>query len=122
MVVTGTPPSLTGEERQKALERALLIRRERAAIKERLNSGELSVRDVLDMEGEAAERMPTRHLISSLPGYGNAKADKVMREIGIASNRRLKGLGKKQRVALIERLDKGGLKGSGAENAESVTW
>lgn len=105
MVMTGTPPSLTGEERKQALDKAMLIRRERAAIKERLNSGELSVRDILAMEGEAAERMPTRHLIASLPGYGNAKAEKVMREIGIASNRRLKGLGKRQRAALVERLD-----------------
>ena len=105
MVMTGTPPSLTGEERKQALDKAMLIRRERAAIKERLNSGELSVRDILAMEGEAAERMPTRHLIASLPGYGNAKAEKVRREIGIASNRRLKGLGKRQRAALVERLD-----------------
>ena len=106
MVVTGTPPSLTGEERKQALDKAMLARRERAAIKERLSSGELTVRAVLDMDGGAAERMPTRHLIASLPGYGNAKAGKVMREIGIANNRRLKGLGKRQRAALIERLDK----------------
>ena len=38
-------------------------------------------------------------------GFGKAKADKIMAEIGIAEDRRLKGLGENQVAKLIEALD-----------------
>ena len=42
--------------------------------------------------------------ISRVPGYGKAKAEKVMKELQIAESRRLRGLGERQQVALLERL------------------
>ena len=40
----------------------------------------------------------------SMPGYGKAKAAKVMSELKIAESRRLRGLGERQQAALLERL------------------
>ena len=42
--------------------------------------------------------------IQSLPGYGKAKAEKLMAEIGIPENRRLAGLGDNQVAKLVDAL------------------
>ena len=39
-----------------------------------------------------------------MPGYGKAKAEKIMKELQIAESRRLRGLGERQQAALLERL------------------
>ncbi len=49
-------------------------------------------------------RMKVSTLIETLPGYGKAKAEKVMKELQIAESRRLRGIGERQQVALLERL------------------
>lgn len=43
-------------------------------------------------------------MIEAVRGFGSAKSEKLMKEIGIAKNRRLKGLGWKQAKELIDRL------------------
>lgn len=98
-------PQLTKEQRLAALEKAKVSRLRRAQVREQLRSGELTVSQVLDMrEDEVIGRMKVQTLIETLPGYGKAKAEKLMIEIGIAESRRLRGLGVSQRVALLERL------------------
>jgi len=49
-------------------------------------------------------RMKVSTLIETLPGYGKAKAEKIMKELQIAESRRLRGLGERQQTALLERL------------------
>lgn len=41
-------------------------------------------------------------LIQAMPGYGKAKAAKVMKECGIAESRRVGGLGERQKEKLLE--------------------
>ena len=50
--------------------------------------------------------MKVSALIESLPGYGKAKATKIMDELGISPSRRIKGLGARQREQLLETLSK----------------
>ncbi|CRH61524.1 Uncharacterised protein [Chlamydia trachomatis] len=50
--------------------------------------------------------MKVSALIESLPGYGKAKATKIMDELGISATRRVKGLGARQREQLLEVLSK----------------
>lgn len=50
--------------------------------------------------------MKVSALIESLPGYGKAKAAKIMDELGISATRRVKGLGARQREQLLEALTK----------------
>ena len=98
-------PQLSEEARKEALEKAKAARIRRAEVREELKSGRLSVEQVLDMREDAVVgRMKVSTLIETLPGYGKAKAEKVMRELQIAESRRLRGLGERQRAALLERL------------------
>ena len=49
-------------------------------------------------------RMKVSTLLESLPGFGKAKAAKIMNELAISESRRVQGLGARQREALMERL------------------
>ena len=98
-------PQLSAEERQAALEKAKAARIKRAQVRDDLKNGKLSLKDVLAMKDDPiVGRMKVSTLIETLPGYGKAKAEKIMGELKIAESRRLKGLGERQEAALLERL------------------
>lgn len=98
-------PQLSPEERQAALEKAKAARIKRAEVRDELKSGKLTLKDILVMKTDPViGRMKVSTLIETLPGYGRAKAEKIMRELMIAESRRLRGLGKRQESALLERL------------------
>ena len=99
-------PQLTDEQRKAALEKAAAARHARAELRDKIKKGEISLEDVLDSEDPIASRMKVSALIESLPGYGKAKASKIMDELGIAATRRVKGLGARQREQLLEVLNK----------------
>ncbi len=99
-------PQLTDEQRKAALEKAAQARHERAELREKIKSGKVSLESVLDSDDPIAARMKVSALIESLPGYGKAKAAKIMDELGISATRRVKGLGARQREQLIEALSK----------------
>ena len=98
-------PQLSAEERQAALAKAKAARIKRAQVRDDLKNGKLSLQDVLAMKDDPiVGRMKVSTLIETLPGYGKAKAEKIMGELKIAESRRLKGLGERQEAALLERL------------------
>ena len=98
-------PQLSPEERKAALEKARIARIKRAQVRDDLKNGKLSLEEVLAMkEDPIVGRMKVATLIETLPGYGKAKAEKVMAELQIAESRRLRGLGDRQKEALLERL------------------
>ena len=99
-------PQLTDEQRKAALEKAAAARHARAELREKIKKGETSLEDVLNADDPIAARMKVSALIESLPGYGKAKATKVMDELGISATRRVKGLGARQREQLLEVLSK----------------
>ena len=99
-------PQLTDEQRKEALEKAAQARHERAELREKIKSGKVTLEEVLDSDDPIANRMKVSALIESLPGYGKAKAAKIMDELGISASRRVKGLGARQREQLIEALSK----------------
>jgi ribosomal protein S13 len=49
-------------------------------------------------------RMKVSTLLESLPGFGKAKAAKIMSELDISASRRVQGLGARQREMLMQRL------------------
>lgn len=98
-------PQLTDEQRKAALEKAAAARKARAELREELKSGKVSLAEVLSkVDDPTVARMKVSALIESLPGYGKAKAAKLMAELGISESRRVKGLGTRQREELLERL------------------
>ena len=99
-------PQLSDEQRKAALEKAAAARHARAELREKIKKGEISLEEVLASENPIATRMKVSALIESLPGYGKAKAAKIMDELGISATRRVKGLGARQREQLLEALSK----------------
>ncbi len=97
-------PSLTPEQRAAALQKAAEARRERAEVKNRLKHSGASLSEVLK-EGETNDvigKMKVSALLESLPGVGKVRAAQIMERIGIAENRRVRGLGANQ-IAALER-------------------
>ncbi len=98
-------PQLSAEERKQALEKAKAARTRRAEVRDELKTGKLTLQQVIDMkEDPIVGRMKVSTLIETLPGFGKAKAEKIMQELQIAESRRLRGLGDRQKAALLERL------------------
>ena len=99
-------PQLSAEDRAKYLKKAEEARRARAQLREDIKGGKVSLQEVFEMDDDIAKRMKVNILIESLPGYGKAKAAKIMDELGISESRRVQGLGVRQREQLLERLGK----------------
>ena len=95
-------PTLTAEQRQQALEKAAEARRKRAELKAQLKSGNQSLSQVLrDAENDTVGKMKVSSVLESLPGVGRVRARKIMERLDISESRRVRGLGAKQREALL---------------------
>ena len=97
-------PEMTDEQRKAALERSAEARRERMEFKELVKKGEISLADAL--ADDRAKRIRVHEFLMCIPGIGKAKADDIMRKLGIAENRRVQGLGSRQREGIIELVAK----------------
>lgn len=98
------PPALSPEQRQAALDKAAAARRQRAELKEKLKMGSITLAELLDQgdrDGVVA-KMKVVVVLQSLPGLGKVKAKRTMEELGISESRRVQGLGRNQREALLE--------------------
>jgi predicted flap endonuclease-1-like 5' DNA nuclease len=95
---------LTTEQRRAALEKAAMVRRERAEVKNRLkNSGVLLPDIVRDGQtNEVIGKMRVVDLLQAMPGVGKVRARNLMERIGISESRRVRGLGSNQ-IAALER-------------------
>ena len=95
-------PTLTPEQRQQALEKAAAARRKRAELKAQLKSGNTSLASVLNKESDdTVGKMKVASVLESLPGVGKVRARKIMEKLDISSSRRVRGLGSKQKDALL---------------------
>ncbi len=99
-------PEMSTEDRAAALARAGEARRVRAEIKELLKMGSLTFGEVLDRAAtdELVGGLKVEAVLASLPGAGKVKAKRLMEAHGIADNRRLRGLGDRQRAGLLADL------------------
>jgi hypothetical protein len=97
------PPKLTDEQRQQALQRAGEARRVRAEVKELLKTGSMTLTELFERADadDLVAGLKVESLIAAMPGTGKIKAKRLMEEVGIAENRRVRGLGEKQREALL---------------------
>lgn len=97
-------PPLTPEQRAAALEKAALARKQRADLKERLKKAETTLAAVLEQaeDDEVVGKMKVSAVLESLPGVGRVRAQRIRERLGISPTRRLRGLGAKQRAALLE--------------------
>jgi hypothetical protein len=94
-------PSLTPEQKRKALEKAQAMRKARAELRVKLKKGEIKLEEILDRDDSVVARMRVSYLLRSLPRVGKVKAERIMQDIGINQSRRVQGLGNRQRQALL---------------------
>ena len=96
-------PQLTEEQRAAALQKAAEARKVRAELKDGLKRGGVTLNEVLKQADtdEVLGKMKVSALLESMPGYGKVKAAQAMERLEIAPSRRLKGLGERQRKALL---------------------
>lgn len=91
-------PSLSPEQLQAARGAAAEARRKRAALKDDLRSGKVSLGDALDQasKDEVLAHVKVIDLLKSLPRIGDKRAGEIMDRLEIAPNRRVRGLGRHQ--------------------------
>jgi len=97
-------PELTTEQRRAALEKAAVVRRERAEVKNRLKHSGASLSDMVraGQSNEVIGKMRVVDLLQAMPGVGKVRARSLMERIGISESRRVRGLGSNQ-IAALER-------------------
>ena len=100
-------PILTDEQRKQALAKAAEARKARAELKGQLKSEKMSLRDVLAKQGDdVVGKMKVSSVLESLPGVGKVRARKIMERLDISASRRVRGLGAKQKDALLTEFSK----------------
>jgi hypothetical protein len=95
-------PTRTPEQRAADLEKAAAVRKIRADAKAGLKAGTASLGGIL-MKGSDDDllgKIKVMSLLEAMPGVGKVRAAQIMTRLGIAENRRVRGLGPNQRVAL----------------------
>jgi hypothetical protein len=85
------------------LEKAALARKQRAEIKERLKHSGETLSSVLDQgdQNDVVGKMKVSAVLEAMPGVGRVRAAKIMDRLQISPTRRVRGLGAKQRAALV---------------------
>jgi hypothetical protein len=114
-------PQLTEEQRKQALEKAAEARRARAEIKQQLKNGTLTLPQILSQpDSDTIGKMKVASVLESLPGVGKVRARKIMERLDISSTRRVRGIGAKQKEALLGEFSGGKTPeemGGGSESA-----
>ncbi len=100
-------PPMTPEQRADALAKAAAARTERMNVKASLKRGDVTLSEVLanTENSDVIAKTKVAALLESLPGFGKARAQQLMEQIGIDENRRVRGLGTGQRAALLAALN-----------------
>lgn len=100
-------PKLSAADRAAAADAALAARRRRAEIKADLSSGRLSLTDVIAMADAdpAVAKLRVADMLAALPRIGPVRAEAIMGTLGIAPTRRMRGLGDRQRRALLAHFE-----------------
>ena len=100
-------PTLTEEQRREALAKAAEARRKRAELKGQLKAEKLSLRDILSRQADdVIGKMKVSSVLESLPGVGKVRARRIMERLDISATRRVRGLGAKQKDALLTEFSK----------------
>ncbi|OXM61283.1 integration host factor, actinobacterial type [Amycolatopsis vastitatis] len=97
-------PELTDERRRLAREKAAEARLVRAELLGALRNGDVTVAQVLaraDAGDPVVRQTRVLRLARSLPGFGDVAARELLARLRIDERRRIGGLGRRQRDALL---------------------
>jgi hypothetical protein len=99
-----TLPPLDDAARQRASRSAVDARRTRADWKSRLASGAVGLDELLEAarRDAAVAGMRVTEALAALPGVGPRGVERILETCAIAPSRRIRGLGPRQRAALLD--------------------
>jgi hypothetical protein len=97
-------PVLTPEQRQASLAKAREVRTARSALLAELRANTVTLADVLGREDDLARRTKVSQVLRAVPGVGPARAAAIMERAGIPAERRVGGLGARQREQLLAEI------------------
>lgn len=86
-------------------ERSVEVRRERAALKERLKAGEISPAEVLNDEGSVAAKIRLFAFLKNCPGVGAVGARTLLRALGLSETKTIRSLGPVQKARILTMLE-----------------
>lgn len=86
-------------------ERSVEVRRERAALKERLKAGEIAPVDVLNDESRVAAKIRMFAFLKNCPGVGTVGARTLLRALGLSETKTIRSLGPMQKARIVTTLD-----------------
>ena len=86
-------------------ERSVEVRRERAALKERLKAGEIAPADVLNDNSSIAAKIRLFAFLKNCPGVGPAGARTLLRALGLSETKTIRSLGPVQKARIVTTLD-----------------
>jgi hypothetical protein len=102
--MTHTAEIAPHSQRLLALQRANLIRRARAQLKQRIGGGDLSAAEVILEPPTEARRWPLVELLASQPGWGSATCRQFLAHNHISETKPIGELTQRQRQLLAARL------------------
>src|SRR5258706_9744865 len=94
-------PALSPEQRQAALQKAREARVARSDLLAGLKAGTLTLADALGRDDDLARMTKVAQVVRAVPGVGKARAAAIMERAGIPAERRIGGLGARQREQLL---------------------
>lgn len=86
-------------------ERSVEVRRERAALKERLKAGEIAPADVLNDNSSIAAKIRLFAFLKNCPGVGTVGARTLLRALGLSETKTIRSLGPVQKARIVTTLD-----------------
>ena len=86
-------------------ERSVEVRRERAALKERLKAGEIAPVDVLNDESRVAAKIRMFAFFKNCPGVGTVGARTLLRALGLSETKTIRSLGPVQKARILTALE-----------------
>lgn len=86
-------------------ERSVEVRRERAALKERLKAGEIAPVDVLNDNSSIAAKIRLFAFLKNCPGVGTVGARTLLRALGLSETKTIRSLGPVQKARIVTTLD-----------------
>ena len=86
-------------------ERSVVVRRERAALKERLKAGEIAPVDVLNDNSNIAAKIRLFAFLKNCPGVGTVGARTLLRALGLSETKTIRSLGPVQKARIVTTLD-----------------
>ncbi len=98
----------TFESRAKAVEASNRVRKERVSVFDTIKNGSIGAENILFNLDKypCMQRVRVKRFLKAFKGISDAKADKIMAELKIAENRRLQGLGTRQKTNLVLAIER----------------